>query len=210
MSVRRGGVSVAVALIAALLVGCAAPADEPSAPPPASDSSTGEPTPSSTPSPDAAVFRMPTLCAELLPAARVTRLEALGMELLAGPEGKYGDAYLADPTPEQLVGGITCIWGEEEVPENSVIISVAPLVAATRDTVIEDLVEQGLNERVAGAVLIYERIGDEVAAPAVVNAVHEDCWVSVIEGVGGEDFYEEAVAIADEVEVQVGAEQPAT
>ena len=210
MSVRRGGVSVAVALIAALLVGCAAPADEPSAPPPPSDSSTGEPTPSATPSPDAAVFRMPTLCAELLPAARVTRLEALGMELLAGPEGKYGDAYLADPTPEQLVGGITCIWGEEEVPENSVIISVAPLVAATRDTVIEDLVEQGLNERVAGAVLIYERIGDSVAAPAVVNAVHEDCWVSVIEGVGGEDFYEDAVAIADEVEVQVGAEQPAT
>ena len=132
------------------------------------------------------------------------------MELLAGPEGKYGDAYLADPTPEQLAGGITCIWGEEEVPENSVIISVAPLVAATRDTVIEDLVDQGLNERVAGAVLIYERIGDEVAAPAVVNAVHEDCWVSVIEGLGGEDFYEEAVAIADEVEVQVGAEQPAT
>ena len=210
MSVRRGGVSVAVALIAALLVACAAPADEPSAPPPASDSSAGEPTSSATPSPDAAVFRMPTLCAELLPAARVTRLEALGMELLAGPEGKYGDAYLADPTPEQLVGGITCIWGEEEAPENSVIISVAPLVAATRDTVIEDLIEQGLNERVAGAVLIYERIGDEVAAPAVVNAVHEDCWVSVIEGVGGEDFYEDAVAIADEVEVQVGAEQPAT
>ena len=210
MSVRRGGVSVAVALIAALLVGCAAPADGPSAPPPASDSSTGEPTPSATPSPDAAVFRMPTLCAELLPAARVTRLEALGMELLAGPEGKYGDAYLADPTPEQLVGGITCIWGEEEVPENSVIISVAPLVAATRDTVIEDLVEQGLNERVAGAVLIYERIGDEVAAPAVVNSVHEDCWISVIEGIGGEDFYEEAVAITDEVEVEVGAEQPAT
>jgi hypothetical protein len=196
--------TVAVALLAAFLVGCAAPAAEPSAPP-ASETPEAEATATPTPSARAAVFRMPTLCSEVLPASRVAHLQSLGMELLAGPEGKYGDSYLADPTPEQLAGGITCIWGEEEVPENSVIISVAPLVAATRDTVIEDLVEQGLNERVAGDALIYERVGDEVAAPAIVNVVHDDCWVSVIEGLGGADFYEEATVIADEVETQVGA-----
>lgn len=205
MSARGGGTAVAVALLAALLVGCAAPAAEREDPPASPTTPTAEPTTTTTPTPRAAVFRMPSRCSELLPAARVTHLESLGMELLAGPEGKYGDDYLADPTPEQLAGGITCIWGEEEVPENSVIVSVAPVADATRAAVIEDLVEQGLNERVDGEALIYERIGDEVAAPAIVNAVHEDCWVSVIEGLGGQEFYEEAAEIVDEVEAQVGA-----
>lgn len=205
MRATRDGMVVAVALTAALLVGCAA-TDPASAPPSTSATPEAEVTPGEQLAPPTAVFRMPALCAEVLPASRIEHLASLGMELLAGPDGKYGDAYLADPTPEQLVGGITCIWGEEDVPENSVIISVAPLVASSRATVIEDLVEQGLNERVAGEALIYERVGDEVAAPAIVNIVHDDCWVSVIEGLGGEDFYEEAVDISDEVETQVGAE----
>lgn len=205
MRATRGGTAVAVALIAALLVGCGTGSPETAASPTASRTSEPGESPSATPVPSPAVFRMPTLCAEVLPAARIVQLESLGMVLLAGPEGKYGDTYLADPTPEQLAGGITCIWGEEEVPENSVIVSVAPLVEATRDAAIEDLVEQGLNERVAGEALIYERVGDEVAAPAIVNVVHDDCWVSVIEGLGGQDFYEEAVEISDEVLEQVGA-----
>jgi len=205
MRATRGGTTAAVALVAALLVGCTAADPEP-APPTTTEAPATDPSPSAEPSASAAVFRMPSLCAEVLPASRIAQLTGLGMVLLAGPDGKYGDTYLADPTPEQLAGGITCIWGEEEVPENSVIVSVAPLVAASRATVIEDLVEQGLNERVAGEVLIYERVGDEVAAPAIVNVVHDDCWVSVIEGLGGEDFYEEAVEIAGEVQTQVGAE----
>jgi len=204
MRATGGGVTVAVALIAALLVGCAATGPQPD-PPPTSSTPDAVATPTASPQAPAAVFRMPKLCAEVLPASRIAHLTSLGMELLAGPDGKYGDEYLADPTPEQLVGGITCIWGEENVPENSVIISVAPLAASTRGSVIEDLVEQGLNERVAGEALVYERVGDEVAAPAIVNVVHDDCWVSVIEGLGGQDFYEEAATIADEVETQVGA-----
>lgn len=214
MSERRGGVKpAALVLIAAaafLLAGCAPSDPKTPPPPPGHETPDAQPTPSETPSRAAPVFRMPSLCAELLPASRVARLEALGMELLAGPDGKYGDTYLADPTPEQLAGGITCIWGEENVPENSVIVSVAPLVASTRGDVIEDLVEQGLNERVAGDALIYERVGDEVAAPAIVNVVHDDCWLSVIEGRGGEDLYDEAVAISDEAAAQVGAAQSAS
>lgn len=48
-------------------------------------------------------------------------------------------------------------------------------------------------------------MGDEVAAPAVVNLIDDDSWVSVIEGLGGQEFYEEAVEIADEAAAQVGA-----
>lgn len=205
---RDGSMPAALALIAAascLLVGCAAPSPQPASPPPSSSSPDAGPPPSDAPTAAAAVFRMPTVCAEVLPASRVAYLESLGMELLAGPDGKYGDTYLADPTPEQLAGGITCIWGQENAPENSVIISVAPLVETTRGTVIEDLVEQGLNERVDGETLIYERIGDDVAAPAIINVVDDDSWISVIEGLGGQDHYEEAVEISDEVVEQTGA-----
>ena len=205
---RAGGNAAALALIAAaafLLAGCASPTSVPSAGPSDDDSPVAEPTPRSTPTAAEAVFRMPTACAEVLPAARVAHLESLGMELLAGPDGKYGDTYFADPTPEQLAGGITCLWGEENVPENSVIVSVAPLDATTRGATIQALVEQGLNERVDGEDFVYERTGDDVAAPAIVNVIADDSWVSVIEGSGGQDHYEEAVAICDEVAEQVGA-----
>ena len=96
------------ALLAAGLTGCApddsapAPVEIPATPAP---DATEEPQPSE---PDT-VFRMPTTCTETLPESRISEFDALGMELLAGPDGKYGDAYLADPTPEQLAGGITCI-----------------------------------------------------------------------------------------------------
>jgi len=197
-----------LALIAAasfLLAGCSAPVAPANPTPSDATSPDPEPTASSTPTAAAAEFRMPTACAEVLPASRVAHLESLGMELLAGPDGKYGDAYLADPTPEQQAGGITCIWGEENVPENSVIISVAPLDSGTRGTTIESLVGQGLNERIDGEDFVYERTGDDVAAPAIVNVIGDDSWVSVIEGSGGQDHYEEAVAICDEVSAQVGA-----
>lgn len=203
---RVGRMPAAFALIAALscaLAGCGAPSPQPT--PPASTPASDPPPPSESPTEQPEAFRMPTACAQVLPATRMAQLEALGMELLAGPGGKYGDDYLADPTPEQLAGGITCIWGQEDTPENSVIVSVAPLASATRDAVIGDLVEQGLNQRLDGETIIYERVGDEVAAPAVVNLIDDDSWVSVIEGLGGQEFYEEAVEIADEAAAQVGA-----
>ncbi|AYF98759.1 hypothetical protein [Protaetiibacter intestinalis] len=203
---RDVGTTLAVALIPlALLSGCGATPGEPGAAP--SPPASAEPTPTTTPTPTPTPveFRMPTACAELLPPERIADLEAVGMELLAGPDGKYGDAYLADPTPEQQVGGMTCIWGEEQVPENSVTVSVASLDAATHDEVVAALVAQGLNTRTEGDAVVYERVGDEIAAPAIVNLLREDSWISVIEGLGGTAFHEEAVDIAAEVETQLGA-----
>lgn len=192
------------ALLAVSLAGCAsvdtapAPADSPTAP---ASGPTEEPTP------DAAEpeFRMPTACAGILPSSRISELDALGMELLAGPDGRYGDSFLADPTPEQLAGGITCIWGEEEVPENSVTISVAPVTNATRDGIVTGLVDQALNIVEQGDLRIYARIGDTVAAPAIINLVRPTSWISVITGHGGEEQYAWAVEIAEEVSTQVGA-----
>ncbi len=198
---------VTIALVAAaalVLAGCNTPSPAPRASATADGSPSEEPSPSANPSADP-VFRMPTACAAVLPASRVAEFAGLGRELLAGPDGKYGDTYFADPTPEQLAGGITCLWGEENAPENSVIVSVAPLDDVSRGATIEALVEQGLNERVDGENLVYERTGDDVAAPAIVNVIADDSWVSVIEGSGGQESYEDAVELCDEVAAEVGA-----
>lgn len=203
---RTSGTSagLALAMVAALLAGCAAAPPETPAPP-SSPAPAPEPTPSDTPTPVAS-FAMPRLCSEILPTSRTDHLAELGMTLLAGPDGAYGDSYLAEPTPEQLAGGITCIWGEEAVPENTVMISVAPVSAATHDGIVDALVAQSLNERVDGDALVYERQGDEVSTSAIVNVVREDSWISVFEGLGGAAFHDEALQIADEVAQQVGAE----
>lgn len=191
-------------LLATGLTGCASddggptPADSPTAPSPAQ---TAEPTPDAV-EPE---FRMPTDCGDTLPSSRISELEALGMELLAGPDGKYGDSFLADPTPEQLAGGITCIWGEEEVPENSVTISIAPVTPATRDAIVTGLVDQALNIIEQGDLRIYARVGDSVAAPAIINLVRPTSWISVITGLGGDEQYDWAVEIADDVSARVGA-----
>ncbi len=192
------------ALLAVGLTGCAA---DDSAPTPTDSPTPPVSGPTAEPTPDAAEpeFRMPTACADALPASRIDELDGLGMELLAGPDGRYGDSFLADPTPEQLAGGITCIWGEEEVPENSVTISIAPVTPATRDGIVTGLVDQALNIIEQGDLRIYARTGDSVAAPAIINLVRPTSWISVITGLGGEEQYDWAVELADDVSTQVGA-----
>ena len=84
-------------------------------------------------------------------------------------------------------------------------ISIAPVTAATRDAIVDGLVDQALNIVEQGDVRIYTRVGDTVAAPAIINLVRPSNWISVITGLGGDEQYERAVDIADEVSVQVGA-----
>jgi hypothetical protein len=151
-------------------------------------------------------FAMPTACAGILPEARITSFEAQGLILLGGPGGLYGEDYLLDPTPEEAAGGITCIWGDEQVPESTVTVSVAPLSAATRSGIVEELIGQGLNETPLEDAISYSRLGDEVSSPAIVNVLRTHTWISVIEALGGEAFLEEAITITDEVAAHVHAD----
>lgn len=195
-----------VAVLAFGATGCAANDETPTAPRSEAPTAPADDGAGATPTAEPAVFRMPATCADAIPAERVALLSSLGMELLAGPDGKYGDDYLADPTPEQLAGGITCIWGEEDAAENSITISVAPVTPATRGAIVDGLVAQSLNIVEDGELVVYARLGDPVAAPAIVNLLRPTSWISVIPGLGGEEHYELAVEVAEEVSEQVGAE----
>lgn len=204
----RTALLLAATAAALSLVGCAA--DESAVPTEPSPTATADDAAVETPEPTAPEpeFWMPATCSEAVPGDRVAGFSADGLVLLAGPDGLYGDAYLADPTPEQQAGGVTCIWGDEESPERSVTISVAPVTAATRSWIIDGLVAQALNIIEQDDLRIYTRIGDPVAAPAIVNLVRSDSWISVITGLGGEEQHLRAAEIADEVSVRVGASAP--
>ena len=181
---------------ALLLAGCA---PEAPAAPPSTTPRDAEPTPTETVTATVS-FRMPSHCAEILPGPRVEAWLRDDIILLGGPDGKYGDEYLADPSPEQQLGGITCIWGPSDSENSSVTVSVAPLSAATRKDVVTDLVvTQGLNEETFEGATIYWQLGDTELEPAILNVLRADSWISVIVTIGGEDSYADAEDIADEV-----------
>lgn len=165
-------------------------------------SDTPSPTPTQTQAPAKLTFTMPTDCAAMLPQSRIDSFTSQKLELLGGPGGKYPD-YYADPTPEEQAGGISCVWGDETVPESTIEISVAPLSPSTQPGVVSGLLAQGLNEAQLDGAISYAQIGDETSAPAVLNIIREDSWVSVLEALGGEAFFDEATQIADEVHSQV-------
>ncbi|CAN5514256.1 hypothetical protein BH09ACT4_BH09ACT4_21990 [soil metagenome] len=195
-----GIAAVPIALAAVLaLAGCGTQPE-----PTPTDATSQAPTPSAAASqpPVARVFTMPTDCTQLLPATRQQSFADQGMSLLGGPGGKY-EHYFADPTPEEQAGGISCIWGDEAVPGSTVTVSVAPLSIDTRGSVVDSLIAQGLNEAVLDDGISYAQLGDENSAPAVLNIIRDDSWISVIEALGGEAFFDEAVGLAGDAATQV-------
>ena len=192
------------AVAIALLSGCAA--GEPSTPDPSRQPTDSSPEPEPTETTIDEPFTMPTECAGILPPERISSFESQGLILLGGPGGLYGEDYLLDPTPEEAAGGITCIWGDELVPESTVTVSVAPLSAQTRSGIVDELISQGLNETELEDAISYSRLGDEVSSPAIVNVLRTNSWISVIEALGGEAFLEEALTISDEVAAHVHAD----
>lgn len=193
--------AAALALVGGLTA--CAPADEPVAVEP-----TVEPTPTETPTeepePTPLVFTMPADCTTILPQSRLDAFAAQNLALLGGPGGVYGDDYFFDPTPEQLAGGISCVFAEDGVDLSSLLISVAPISTANRAGIINDLTAQGLNEGTTpeGAIT-YSQQGDEGVVPAIYNVITQESWISVISTFGGPVFYEEAVTLAEEVTSQV-------
>lgn len=193
--------SAVVALVIALSA-CAAEEE------PVAEPETPEPVPtvveSETPEPTPLVFVMPTDCTTILPQERLDSFAEQNLELLGGPGSVYGDDYFFDPTPEQFAGGISCVYAEDGTDLSSLLVSVAPISAATRAGIVNDLANQGLNEDTTdeGAVT-YSQFGDEAAAPAIYNIIRDESWISVISAFGGQVFYDEAVMIADEVAGEV-------
>lgn len=205
----RNGVAAAMLTLAlasgALLTGCApAPAGggETEAPGP-------DPTPAPTteaPAPTVTEFRMPATCTDLITPETAARFAADGLDHLGGPGGRYGQEYFVDPTPEEQAGGITCVWGDESVAATTVIVSVAPITTATRSGIVGSLLDSGLIESQVDGGLTYARLGDEVSAPGELHVIRTDSWISVIEALGGEDRFQRATELVDEVTEQVYVE----
>ena len=190
MSARWVVVAAASAIL--LLAGCTtAPAAQPSVSPVESAAATPP------------VFTQPTHCEQLVPSARLDVFTDAAIILLGGPGGLYGDHYLAEPTPEQDAGGITCIWGDDTTEISSVTISVAPLDSETHELVVDTLLAQGLNEVSQQGYSEYAEAGDEEGSATIYNAVRDESWISVIQTVCGEASFADAVAIADEVYASV-------
>lgn len=200
----RGGLGAAV-IVLLLLAGCApAPDDnngrDPVETPDSTPTSSAEPTePSAAPR----TFRMPQTCAQLVTSQTAAAFASAGLDLLGGPEGLYGEHYFGDPTPEERAGGITCVWGDEADAASTVIVSVAPVSAATRSGIVSSLVASGLIESQIDGAISYARIGDEVSAPGELHVIRNDSWISVIEALGGEDRFQHATELVDEVTEQV-------
>jgi hypothetical protein len=185
--------------MAVSLAGCVG---EPAPVPTDTPIETTTPTPQPTETPGPRTFVMPADCLAMLPQERQDSFASQNLELLGGPGGKF-EHYYADPTPEEQAGGMSCIWGDEDVPTSTITISVAPLTLDSRALVVDNLLAQGLNEAVLDDGISYAQLGDENSAPAILNIIRNDSWVSIIEALGGEAFFDEAVELADEVANQV-------
>ncbi len=175
---------------------------------PVANETTPTPTPTAVettePEPEDLVFTMPVDCTTIVPQSRLDAFAGQSLELLGGPGSVYGNDYFFDPTPEQLAGGISCVFAQDGVDRSSLLISVAPVSTANRATIITDLTAQGLNEATTDAgALTYSQQGDESLAPAIYNVVTQVSWISVIGTLGGSAFFDEAVTLADEVATQV-------
>jgi len=151
---------------------------------------------------------MPTKCADIVPASRVATFTEQKLVLLGGPGGRYENNYLADPTPEENAGGISCIWGFSDTEVSSITVSVAPVNPDSRGGIIDSLVAAGLNESQLDSASVYGKEGDTGYNPAVINSVLADSWISVITTVGGPAAYEDAKAIVAEVTASVYSPAP--
>ncbi len=193
--------TVALTLIGGLTA-CAPEPETVSEPPAPSPTPTAVET--TEPTPQDLVFAMPADCTTILPQSRLDAFAAQSLELLGGPGSVFGNDYFFGPTPEQLAGGISCVYAQDGVDESSVLISVAPVSAANRASIINDLTAQSLNEGTTDDdALTYGQQGDESLAPAIYNVVTQESWIAVISSLGGPAFYDEAVVLAQEVAAQV-------
>ena len=161
--------------------------------------------------PTAAVtFIQPTDCTQLLPASSVAELADEGAVLLRGlGSGNPEPIFAEGQTPEELVGGISCLYGppsqddseaesnDSEAESNvSIIVSVAPVDEAVRPQIINDLVSQKLNiGQTNDGAATYWIWGDDANVPALHNTLYQDSWYSALIAPGGRSGYEKGAAL---------------
>jgi hypothetical protein len=204
--IRRRSTVLIVAIASGItfstaLTGCSAPEVAPTDEPTTSVTPTD--TPTVAPTEDPRIFTMPTQCASVLPESRLASFDSSGLVLLGGPGGLYGGDYLLDPTPEESVGGITCIWGFADTEISSITISVAPVSTDSLGRIIDSFISSGLNESQLDGASIFGKQGDAETTPAVINSIRATSWISVISTVGGVAPYEQAQAMVAEVTATV-------
>jgi len=147
------------------------------------------------------IFAPVTDCTALLPESAVTSLAAEGIELVKGPGSPSTEPiFVESQTPEELVGGISCLYsvpGDEETGVY-IILSVAPVSQDARPGVINDLLAQNLNVgQSADGALTYWIWGDEVIVPALHNTLYQDSWYSALLQPGGRAAYDKGVALVE-------------
>lgn len=196
------GGAVALVLVAGL--GACASGQDPIEEPTTLPSETAEPEPEESVEPEPENFTMPASCTEIFPQSRLDNFAGKGLVLRGGPGSPEGNDVFVDPTPEQRVGGISCIWANPDGNIADLLISVAPLSATSRSGVVNDLTAQGLNESTTGSgAITYGQLGDDQSAPAIYNEISNDSWISVISAFGGQLFYDEAVMFVEEIRGEV-------
>jgi hypothetical protein len=145
------------------------------------------------------VFTEPSDCTEILPQSSLDILAEDGIALVQGPgSGSPDPIFVEGQTPEELVGGISCLFSTPDDEESGVyiLLSVAPLSPSIRPGVINDLVDQGLNtDPTADGGLTYWRWGDDVIVTALHNALYEDSWYSALIQPGGRAAWDQGVAL---------------
>ena len=201
---RHRVLSGAAALVLVAGLSACAAEEEPLEEPEVVPTETSEPEPEPTTEPEPEVFTLPSDCSEIFPQERLDNFEGQNLVLRGGPGSTEGNDVFADPTPEQRVGGISCIWANPDGEIADLLISVAPLTPTTRASVVDDLNAQGLNEStLEDGAITYGLLGDEQGAPAIYNEVRADSWISVISAFGGQVFYDEAVIFVEEIRGEV-------
>ena len=161
--------------------------------------------------PTAAItFIQPTDCTQLLPASSVAELADEGAVLLRGlGSGNPEPIFAEGQTPEELVGGISCLYGppsqddseaesnDSEAESNvSIIVSVAPVDEAVRPQIISDLISQKLNiGQTNDGAATYWIWGDDANVPALHNTLYQDSWYSALIAPGGRSGYEKGAAL---------------
>lgn len=150
-----------------------------------------------------AVFTQPTSCTEILPASAISSLAADGIELTQGPGSASSEPiFVEGQTPEELVGGISCLFsipGDEE-SGLYILLSVAPVEPSVRPGVISDLLGQNLNVgQTPDGALTYWIWGDEIIVPALHNSLYEESWYSALMQPGGRAAYDQGVALVQAI-----------
>ena len=141
-------------------------------------------------------FFLPTSCTDVLPFADYQQLTTEPIALLRGPGSGSPDPVYAEGSPQEALGGITCLFGNAE-ETMTYTLSIAPVSEGNRADIIDGLLEQKYNvDQTTTGGLIYSILGDEYSTPATYNTLFPEAWYEVLVTPGGRIAYEQAERLA--------------